>query len=42
MPGDMTQSYKIIKDMELNKDMINHSSHSINSTAHSVYAFKQA
>lgn len=36
-PGDVTQSYKVVKDMELNKDMINHSFHSINSKAHSDF-----
>lgn len=36
-PGDITQSYKVIQDMELNKDMINHSFHSINSKAHSDF-----
>lgn len=35
----MTQSYKVIQDMELNKDMINHSFHSINSKAHSDFMY---
>lgn len=36
-PGDVTQSYKVVKDVELNKDMINHSFHSINSKVHSDF-----
>lgn len=36
-PGDMTQAYKVINDMEINKDVIKHSFHSINSKAHSDF-----
>jgi len=36
-PGDMTQAYKAINDIEMNKEVINHSFHSINSKAHSDF-----